>query len=160
MNYRKTKSRPVGFAKTNVPLVLIASCILAVLLVIVAAPSYPAHAQRGKGDSSQIGDQTPAVPLATPEPYFGVAWTAEANTSMDVINGQTRTITQRHIVMAGTIIVRKLDNLPDPFGDQDNLPFNVNTGGGYSKSRIPTLSLRTANDANQRQLNTAGFCGP
>ena len=79
MNYRKTTSPLSGLTKTNAAWVRIASCILAVLLIIVAAPPYPAHAQQGNGDQSQMDGRSPAAPLATPEPYFAVAWTADAN---------------------------------------------------------------------------------
>ena len=64
MNYRKTTSRLSSLTKTNAPFVLIAFCVIAVLLVIVAAPPYPAHAQQDNGDPSQMDGQSPVCTFA------------------------------------------------------------------------------------------------
>ena len=55
MTYRKLTSPLSGLTEPNVPLVLIATSILAVLLVTVAARPDPAHAKRGNGYQSQNG---------------------------------------------------------------------------------------------------------
>ncbi|CAN5332147.1 hypothetical protein BH10ACI2_BH10ACI2_02920 [soil metagenome] len=125
MNYLKTASRSSDLRKTNGRVSLVASFALAIFFAMCAIPPL--------ASSAKIIDHPSAAPFSTPEPYFGVGWTAEATTAMDVVNGQTRSITSRHIVMAGTIIVRKLDNLPDPFGDQDNSPFNVTVTDDYDR---------------------------
>ena len=132
MNYRKTTSRLRGLTKPNAPLVLIAACILAVLLVLRAATPDAAHAQQNEGDQSHAGAQNPATPLATPLPYFSVTWTATANGDINTVDGNgVGTVATRRIVMAGSGIVRKLDNNPN--GAQDASPFNVTITDDYDK---------------------------
>ena len=125
MNYRKTTSRLIGQTKMNARLVLIAACILAVLLVLRAATPDPAHAQQNEGDQSPAGAQNPATPLATPVPYFQLTWTAVADSYNDDRQNGVGSVTRRHIVMALSTVVRKLDNIPSPLGRQDNYPVNL-----------------------------------
>ena len=136
MNYRETTSRLSGLTKINVSLVLIATCVLAVLLVMGVHPSNPAHAQQNEGDQSQAGAQNPTTPLVTPTPipYFSVTWTATADGQRNTVDGTGAGIVEtRHVVMAGSSIVRKLDNRPD--GAEDAFPFNVTITDDYDKVR-------------------------
>ena len=97
MNYRKITSRLSGLPKIDVRATVFASCVVAALLIITVPPPYPAHAQQGNGDRSQMGDRSPAAPLATPEPYFSVTWTVDANSFSDLTEGARRTVT-RHFL--------------------------------------------------------------
>ncbi len=116
----------------NARLVLITACILAVLIVLRAAIPDSAHAQQNEGGQSQAGAQNPATPLATPLPYFQLTWTAVADSFSDTTgNNGSGTVTRRHIVMAGTTVVRKLDDLPSPFGRQDNFPLELTVTDDY-----------------------------
>ncbi|MEJ7624311.1 MAG: hypothetical protein WKF34_10005 [Pyrinomonadaceae bacterium] len=91
-----------------------------------------------KGTRSHTRAQNLTVALPTPIPYFSVTWTATASGDTNTVIGGSSTVESRRIVMAGSAIVRKLDDDSDPDGEEDAFPFNVTITDDFDKVEIYT----------------------
>jgi hypothetical protein len=116
--------------------------VLFVLAITGTPPPGGVQAQQGIGAPSRGGGPTASAAAIEPEPYFQVTMTVEANGFSDVpgFREGSRIVTRRHVVVAANIIVRKLDNLPPPFGNQDNFPVDLTVTDDFDSLETDPLS--------------------